>query len=124
MRVLCVDDNKIIRFVLSRYFSRLGIDVIFSENGDDAFKAFLKYSGEINFVILDLDMPGYDGYFFIKKIVEYNLVDCPKIFIHSTYSVENIICQLSLRNLSSNLIYGFLDKPVQFEELQNILEKT
>jgi two-component system, OmpR family, response regulator ResD len=58
--VLVVDDDPIVRDVLSRYLARGGFRVATAEDGEEAVAAFQSQSPDL--VLLDLMLPGIDGF--------------------------------------------------------------
>jgi two-component system response regulator ResD len=59
MRVLVVDDEPIVREVLSRYLVRGGFDVATAEDGERALERFEAWDPDL--VVLDLMLPQVDG---------------------------------------------------------------
>jgi two-component system, OmpR family, copper resistance phosphate regulon response regulator CusR len=66
-RVLIVDDEERIRLVVARILRARGIDVDAVADGGDAFARTL--SGSYDLVILDLLMPGQDGFSALREIM-------------------------------------------------------
>ena len=58
-RILVVDDDSDVRFMLRRYLGRHGFDVEVAEDG--ARLRALIADGDFDLVVLDLNMPGEDG---------------------------------------------------------------
>ncbi len=59
MKILCVDDDKTTRKILSLYLKGKGYEVVTAENGLDALE---KMGTEnINLVVTDMNMPFMDG---------------------------------------------------------------
>lgn len=59
MKILCVDDDKTTRKILSLYLKGKGYEVVLAENGLDALE---KMGTEnINLVVTDMNMPFMDG---------------------------------------------------------------
>ena len=58
-RVLVVDDDSDVRFMLNRYLSKHGFEVVTAEDGARMRDIIAEASFEL--VILDLNMPGEDG---------------------------------------------------------------
>jgi CheY-like chemotaxis protein len=58
-KILVVDDNNDIRFLLSQMLSRLGYDVSSADGGENGLSIFLK--NEFDMVLSDYEMPGMDG---------------------------------------------------------------
>jgi signal transduction histidine kinase len=59
VRVLVVDDEPIVRDVLTRYLSRGGFEVDSAEDGEAALERFTATAPDL--VVLDLMLPGVDG---------------------------------------------------------------
>ena len=71
-KVLVVDDEEINRELLGNMLDDR-YDVIFAENGKDAFELIEEYSGVISLILLDLMMPVMDGFEFISKYNEMEI---------------------------------------------------
>jgi adenylate cyclase len=65
-RLLVVDDNDVNRDLLSRRLSRFGYSVLQAENGMQALE--MASAGDVDLVLLDLFMPGLDGYEVCRQI--------------------------------------------------------
>src|ERR1043166_3913662 len=59
MKVLIADDMKVARLVLEMARKKLGHDVVSTEDGEEAWQAFLK--GDFPVIITDWQMPMIDG---------------------------------------------------------------
>ncbi|SNS77492.1 Response regulator receiver domain-containing protein [Belliella buryatensis] len=70
MNILVVDDDMIIRMVLSKYFKGKNFDVTISENGEDAYNQFLDSQDTFDIIITDIMMPIMNGIELAKKIKE------------------------------------------------------
>ena len=58
-RVLIVDDNDDIRYILSEFLLKQGFETACAENGLEALRLFFKYHFDL--VLTDLHMPRMDG---------------------------------------------------------------
>lgn len=69
IRVLLVDDSNSVRAVLRRFFARTPDLVVVAEavNGEDAVRAVHEHQPHA--VVMDLQMPGMDGYVAIERIM-------------------------------------------------------
>jgi two-component system, OmpR family, response regulator ResD len=69
-RVLVVDDEPIVRDVLSRYLSREGFEVETAADGQAALDVFEATRPEL--IVLDLMLPGIDGLEVLRRIRSRN----------------------------------------------------
>jgi len=67
-RVLVVDDDLFFRRVLGDALSQAGIDVDTAGDGEEALRKLVQRLFELDLVILDLQMPGLDGYCLIDRV--------------------------------------------------------
>ena len=67
-RVLVVDDEPMVRDVLSRYLQKEGFDVEVAEDGEQALAAFASSSPDL--VLLDLMLPRIDGLEVFRRMRE------------------------------------------------------
>ena len=68
MKILVVDDEKLIRDVIKEYLLNEGYEVIEAENGVEAIEKCNK--NIIDLMILDIMMPKMDGYSAYKEIIK------------------------------------------------------
>ena len=71
-KILVVDDNQPIRCSITQMLSRLGYDVISTDNGENGLELFLK--NQFDLVITDLEMSGIDLAGHIKERSPFTLV--------------------------------------------------
>ena len=76
-RVLIVDDNEDIREVLGTYVAKEGFEPVVAKDGFEALDLFKKANPAV--VLLDVMMPGMDGYKVCEKIREQS--DVPIILV-------------------------------------------
>ncbi len=58
-KILVVDDNSVLRILISKMLSRIGYDVASADSGEKGLGLFLKNAFDI--VLSDFEMPGMDG---------------------------------------------------------------
>ena len=68
MKILIVDDEKLIRDVIKEYLINEGFEVVEAENGIEAIERCNK--NIIDLIILDIMMPKMDGYSAYKEIAK------------------------------------------------------
>lgn len=119
-RILVMDDEEIIRNVVTDMLNYIGYDVVTAKDGSDAVDLYDKsLSGKrIDLLILDLTVPGgMGGEETMRKLLEIN----PNVIaiVSSGYSQDPI-----LDNYKEKGFYNMLRKPYQMHEVSNVLEKT
>ncbi|MBI5538094.1 MAG: response regulator [Deltaproteobacteria bacterium] len=60
--MLLVDDNAVVRDVLERILRMNGYDVVAVASGEEAVAMYRALSAAVDLVLLDMCMPGMDGY--------------------------------------------------------------
>ncbi|HEY7017549.1 MAG TPA: response regulator transcription factor [Gaiellaceae bacterium] len=75
--ILVVDDDADIRVLLERLFGRAGHKVCSAANGLDALRALYEHQPDL--VVLDVSMPGMDGWETLTRIRE--LTDIPVVML-------------------------------------------
>jgi len=65
--ILLVDDDSRNVFALSNHLEQFGFNIIVGHNGQEAID-LLEKSGDIDLIIMDIMMPGMDGYDSMRKI--------------------------------------------------------
>ena len=106
-KIYLADDEQDIREILTEFLSNAGYEVTAYKNGDTLFSAFQEKPCDL--VILDIMMPGLDGYQTCRKMREES--NAPILF-------------LSARTKDSDKTLGFssggddyLAKPFSYNEL-------
>ena len=113
LSILCVEDIKEARNLLSIYLRRQGAKVIEAENGKQGLEYYQRYRPDV--IISDIHMPEMDGVTMVKAIRELN-ADTPIIFLSAHSDIELLQEAITL-NATQYVI-----KPVNFEKLQQALK--
>ncbi len=106
-RVLVVEDEPTDRVILAKLLERMGHEVYFASDGEEAFKTYLKNSIEI--IITDINMPHVDGLEFIGVLGEL-FPDTPVIAVSG--SGDGLLAAAGRMGT-----FAVLTKPVDPEEL-------
>lgn len=89
-RILIVDDSEFNRAILTEILQE-DYEIIEAENGEEALEKLDEYGMKISLVLLDIIMPGMDGFDVLKYMTEEHWIsDIPVIMISSEDS-ENYI---------------------------------
>lgn len=83
-KILLVEDEKLVRDFISEYFNKRKIKVIEATTG---YEALSLINDNIDLVLLDIMMPGIDGYEVCKQI--RNSLNIPIIFISALSLDDN-----------------------------------
>ncbi len=113
--VLVVDDEPSVREVVAGLLERAGYASLTAQDGDEAVAVFRAQPDEIAVVMLDLKMPGVDGWQVLEALREIR-ADLP-VLICSGYDPD----ERSARDMPDKV--RFLSKPFRGKELQAALDK-
>ncbi len=112
--VMLVDDDLMVRQTGGKILRKFGYKMITASSGEAALRTFRRRHGQIDLVLLDVNMPGMGG----KRCLEEILKIKPdaKIIITTGYPVSE-----RFKKEIAGRIAGFIDKPYVSESL---LRKT
>ena len=112
--VLVVDDEEIVRDVVSVMLRNTGFDVLVASSGDQALEIFAEEQEQITAVIMDLTMPGTDGQTTFERMRE--IQPEVKVVLSTGYAGDDIV----ERYLEEGFA-GFLHKPYRASALRETL---
>ncbi|MFC2072692.1 response regulator transcription factor [Chloroflexota bacterium] len=90
--ILVVDDEETVRKLLQRILEESGHSVITASNGHEALEKLSQQ--KIKLVLLDIKMPGLDGFSVLKRLRETSNV--PVIMLTATKEPNTVADALSL----------------------------
>lgn len=73
-RIIVADDEARIRKLVSDFLKKSGFEVLEAENGDETYELFRRHMDNIDLIILDIMMPGLNGWEVCRKIRELSAV--------------------------------------------------
>ncbi len=114
--VLVVDDEEIVRDVVSVMLRNTGFDVLVASSGDQALEIFAREFQQISAVIMDLTMPGADGQTTFGHMREIDPE--VKVVLSSGYAGDDIVERYFEEGFA-----GFLHKPYRAGALRETLRK-
>ncbi len=68
--IIIADDEVRIRKLVGDFLRQAGYNVIEAQDGDEAYELFTKHKDSLSLIILDIMMPGLNGWEVTKKIRE------------------------------------------------------
>lgn len=113
--ILVVDDERDVRETLSEALEMEGYKTVLVSNGNAALK-MLSGPEKPNLILLDLMMPGMDGFQFIAaKDLMSEIVGIPVVVISASGCLDV--------KLAGSNVQGYLQKPIDLNELLDAAEK-
>jgi len=114
--ILVVDDDPVTRRVLQHYLGRAGFQVITAQNGRDAIKLAKRELPQL--IILDVVMPGMDGWTVLKSIQESEVTSTIPVLMLSG-NAELVIKEESFNSGAQALLV----KPINPEQLIMVVRR-
>ena len=115
--ILIVDDEEIVRKAMARNLTRVGFKVSTAANGEAALEFLARERP--NVVLLDVMMPGDDGFAVLEKIRQrHSYAELPIIMSTACDARADILKAL---RLGAN---DFASKPVRIPELAETIERN
>ncbi|MCW8109630.1 response regulator [Alteromonas ponticola] len=112
--IFVIDDNEINRIVVKEMLSQYNLNIIFAKNGREALKA--ATTCELQFFLMDLNMPIMDGYEATTKIRKAG-INTPIVALSAAVLAEEVE-----RALHAG-VDQHLAKPIDRKELIKVLRK-
>ena len=117
MRILLVDDEKLIRETLKEILEDEGFEVFTEESGSEVLKRLKEISPDV--LILDLFLPGTSGMEVLRQMKEENLTEKVAVIIVSGHgTVETAVKAMKLG------AFDFVEKPIKYEKFLKILNEA
>ncbi len=114
VRILIVDDEKLIRWSLRQRLEAAGYEVLEAEDGAEGLE---RCRENVDLVILDFRLPDTDGISLIPRIKQLD-PDIVVILLTAYASVPSAIQAIKLG------AYHYVNKPVELEEMVLLVEKA
>lgn len=73
-KIIVADDELRIRNLVCEFLTKFGYETIEAEDGDEAFRLFEEHRSSVKLIILDIMMPGLNGWEVCRKIRETSTV--------------------------------------------------
>jgi CheY-like chemotaxis protein len=87
-KIMIVEDNKDLQEIYKHSFEKGGYDVVLEGNGLEGIVGVVEHMPDV--ILLDLMMPGMDGFGFLKKIKETGGLSIPVIVCSNISDVDII----------------------------------
>ncbi|HEY9603040.1 MAG TPA: histidine kinase dimerization/phospho-acceptor domain-containing protein, partial [Allocoleopsis sp.] len=113
-KILIVDDDRINRMVLRRLLEPLGFDLLEAVDGQDCLNKAVEFQPDA--ILLDLVMPGLDGLEVIRRLRQL-----PQFQDVTAIALSANAFETTKQETLAAGCQGFLSKPVQVEQLLDLL---
>ena len=87
-KIMIIEDNKDLQLIYQHSFEKYGYDVILEGNGLEGVVSVAESMPDV--ILLDLMMPGMDGFGFLKKVKEIGGLSIPVIVCSNISDVDTI----------------------------------
>ncbi len=82
IRILAVDDSRVIRTVMETLFEAVGCDVVTAEDGRAGWRALRDFQPDV--ILTDYNMPDVDGLAFVEQVRRDPFTHATPIFVVSS----------------------------------------
>lgn len=115
--LIVADDSKIIQNLISKAIGE-GITVVIANNGKEAVEKLIQNQNTAIGILLDLNMPEYDGFTVLEYFKTNNLFNrYPVVIISGDDSKETIDRAFTYQ------IVDLLNKPFSKDNIDNVINK-
>lgn len=109
-KILIADDDSLVREAVHKILTMFGHEVVAVASGEEAVETV---ANDFDVIILDINMPGMDGFETLSAISEKNF-DIPIVFLTGAGSMEYAVKAINLG------AYDFITKPIEDLDIFNI----
>ncbi|HUP64627.1 MAG TPA: response regulator [Thermoanaerobaculia bacterium] len=113
-RILVVDDDLPLRGMLSAVLRRHGFQVYLAGDGGEAQRALMLHHPDL--ILLDLMMPGINGWDFLQRLRETGLIGKTPIIVISAHLRKEPQAVLQMG------VAAILPKPFNLDDLVELIE--
>jgi two-component system chemotaxis response regulator CheY len=115
MKILVVDDSRMIQSLVRESLEARGIDVVSAENGEVARKTLLEI-GDVDLILLDWNMPVMDGSEFLDSLQKEKFSSAPVIMMTTENSPEKInlaiekgVAEFIMKPFTDDVLFGKIE---------------
>ncbi|KAA3663591.1 MAG: response regulator [Chloroflexi bacterium] len=114
--VLVIDDEKIVCEAVTDILDLEGIPVLQATDGQTGIDMYQQHQSDIGLVLLDLSMPGMDGYETWRGLRQVN--PYVRVILSSGYDEKEV-----LHRFDEDSLLGFLKKPYKLNTLIDMVQQ-
>lgn len=118
-KILSVDDSAIIRKIIRSGIATLNYELLEASDGAEALSVLESNGSDIGLILLDWNMPGMNGYDFLKKVKNHGTYkNIPVIMVTTDSEKENIIKAIQAG------VVNYLVKPFANDDLIKKIQQS
>lgn len=121
MRILIVDDEPAVLRAMSRMLAMHGHEVTTAADGGAALRAIFTATEKFELMLLDLNMPRFDGFDLLRLRRMCPELDAVPIIIVSGISEDEMRGRVHTSGQIEGVALWF-SKPIQFDQLLQVIE--
>ena len=107
MKIMIVEDEKTIRDMIGEIIEKWGLELVKVEDFEQVLHVFLQENPHL--VLMDINLPSYDGFYWCQKIREFS--KAPILFISSRNTPMDMVMAM---NMGGD---DFINKPFHLDVL-------
>ncbi len=102
--ILVVEDDNFLSGLEAKKLKEKGYEVVTAANSDEAFKAIADAKGAVDLVLLDLMLPGVDGFEILKNIRKDEVVGKVPVIVFSNLYEEKDVKEANRLGISNFMV--------------------
>ena len=115
MRILTIDDNKMITKMISEYLNSCGHSCVVSNDGREGLSLILEQPFDV--ILLDLAIPKLSGFDIIESLAQTGKIKEQKILVFSAGDVN----EDEMKKLIAKGVYGSIHKTTDMKTLEKTI---
>lgn len=102
--ILVIEDDNFLSGLEAKKLKEKGYDVLTATNSDEAFKAIAEKKGEVDLVLLDLMLPGVDGFEILRNIRKDEVIGKVPVIVFSNLYEEKDVKEATALGISNFMV--------------------
>src|SRR3989339_375102 len=119
--ILVVEDDNFLSGLEGKKLKEKGYEVLIAGNSDEAFKAIADAKGAVDLVLLDLMLPGVDGFEILKNIRKDEVIGKVPVIVFSNLYEEKDIEKAKQLGISEFMVKSNFTLDQLADEVKTIL---
>lgn len=115
MKIMVVDDSKMIQMLVRETLESRGIEVVVADHGQDAVDK-IAADGDVDLILLDWNMPVMDGEQFLEKARDESFTKAPIVMMTTENKPEKIqtaiekgVSEFIMKPFTDDVLFGKIE---------------